>query len=77
MNLEVKFQRKGVRVKMASTINIYKAKDGFRWNWKAGNGEKISDSGESYKTHAGAMNAAGRIKKAAPGSRLVDKTKAK
>jgi len=46
---------------MPDLITIYEDEAGeWRWNKRAGNGEKVSDSGESYITFTNAMRAAER-----------------
>ncbi len=49
---------------MAAKFELYKDKSGeFRFRLKAGNGEVIATSSESYKTKAGALNGIESIKK--------------
>ncbi len=39
-------------------IEVYEAKDGWRWRMKAKNGRIIADSGEAYSSRRGAERAA-------------------
>ena len=42
------------------TLEVYEAKDGWRWRRQAGNGEVISESGEAYTREYDAKDAAVR-----------------
>jgi len=44
--------------KRAYVVRVYKAKDGWRWRMRAGNGRIVADSGEAYVSRAGADRAA-------------------
>ncbi len=39
-------------------IEVYRAEDGFRWRWQAGNGRIMADSGEAYTREGDAVLAA-------------------
>lgn len=39
------------------TLEIYQAKDGWRWRIKAGNNKIVADSAEAYKTKRGVERA--------------------
>jgi uncharacterized protein YegP (UPF0339 family) len=41
----------------AHTITVYKARDGWRWKWRSGNGRILAVSSEGYTRRAGAVNA--------------------
>lgn len=43
------------------TLTVYKAADGWRWRMTARNGRTVADSGEAYKTRAGAYRASASI----------------
>lgn len=45
-------------------VKIYKAKDGWRWRSKAGNGRKVACSGEAFSDKTEARRAAIRMTKA-------------
>ena len=36
-------------------FEVYRAKDGWRWNCTASNGRILADGGEAYRTRAGAI----------------------
>ena len=38
-------------------IEYYKARNGYRWRLKGGNGQVVADSGEAYSTKANAARA--------------------
>lgn len=60
---------------MAGKFELYEDKSGgFRFRLKAGNGEIIATSSESYKTKASAMNGIESIKKNAPDASIDDTT---
>ncbi|MEV5961833.1 YegP family protein [Kribbella sp. NPDC051952] len=60
---------------MAGKFELYKDKSGeFRFRLKAGNGEVIATSSESYKTKAAAENGIESIKKNAPDAKVDDQT---
>jgi uncharacterized protein YegP (UPF0339 family) len=42
-------------------ITIYKAKDGWRWRWRAGNGRIIAEGGEGYSGKRKAVRAVGLL----------------
>ncbi|HEY3514455.1 YegP family protein [Kribbella sp. NPDC051137] len=61
--------------RMAGKFELYKDKSGeFRFRLKAGNGEVIATSSESYKTKASALNGIESIKKNAAEANLDDQT---
>ncbi len=39
-------------------IEVYQAKDGWRWRKVGGNGKITADSGEAYSSKSGALDAA-------------------
>jgi uncharacterized protein YegP (UPF0339 family) len=54
---------------------LYKDKSGdFRFRLKAGNGEVIATSSESYETKAGALNGIDSIKRHAVDANIDDQT---
>jgi len=60
---------------MAGKFELYKDKSGeFRFRLKAGNGEVIATSSESYQTKASALNGIESIKKNAAEANLDDQT---
>ena len=60
---------------MASKFELYEDKSGgFRFRLKAGNGEVIATSSESYQTKAGALNGIESIKKNAGDAQIDDQT---
>ena len=60
---------------MASKFELYEDKSGgFRFRLKAGNGEVIATSSESYQTKAGALNGIESIKKNAGDAQVDDQT---
>jgi uncharacterized protein YegP (UPF0339 family) len=60
---------------MAGKFELYKDKSGeFRFRLKAGNGEVIATSSESYKTKASALNGIDSIKRNAADANLDDQT---
>ena len=60
---------------MAGKFELYKDKSGeFRFRLKAGNGEIIATSSESYKTKAAALNGIESIKKNAGEAKVDDQT---
>lgn len=60
---------------MAGKFELYKDKSGeFRFRLKAGNGEIIATSSESYKTKAAAANGIESIKKNAAEAKVDDQT---
>ena len=60
---------------MASKFELYEDKSGgFRFRLKAGNGEVIATSSESYQTTAGALNGIESIKKNAGDAQVDDQT---
>ncbi|MEU4193136.1 YegP family protein [Kribbella sp. NPDC026611] len=60
---------------MAGKFELYKDKSGeFRFRLKAGNGEVIATSSESYGTKAGALNGIDSIKRHAAEANLDDQT---
>jgi uncharacterized protein YegP (UPF0339 family) len=60
---------------MAGKFELYKDKSGeFRFRLKAGNGEIIATSSESYKTKAAATNGIESIKKNAADAKVDDQT---
>jgi len=44
-----------------TTIETYKAKDGYRWRARAENGRILADSGEAYTRFASVVRAADRF----------------
>ncbi|GAA3145514.1 uncharacterized protein YegP (UPF0339 family) [Kribbella aluminosa] len=60
---------------MAGKFELYKDKSGeFRFRLKAGNGEIIATSSESYKTKASAINGIDSIKRNAAEANVDDQT---
>ena len=60
---------------MAGKFELYKDKSGeFRFRLKAGNGEVIATSSESYSSKAGAMNGIESIKRHAVDANVDDQT---
>jgi uncharacterized protein YegP (UPF0339 family) len=60
---------------MAGKFELYKDKSGeFRFRLKAGNGEVIATSSESYETKAGALNGIDSIKRNAVDANIDDQT---
>jgi uncharacterized protein YegP (UPF0339 family) len=60
---------------MAGKFELYKDKSGeFRFRLKAGNGEVIATSGESYTTKASALNGIDSIKRNAGEANIDDQT---
>jgi len=60
---------------MAGKFELYKDKSGeFRFRLKAGNGEVIATSSESYGTKAAAMNGIDSIKRNAAEANVDDQT---
>jgi uncharacterized protein YegP (UPF0339 family) len=60
---------------MAGKFELYQDKSGeFRFRLKAGNGEVIATSGESYKTKAAAVNGIESIKKNVAEAAVDDQT---
>ncbi|WP_427886279.1 YegP family protein [Kribbella sp. GL6] len=60
---------------MAGKFELYKDKSGeFRFRLKAGNGEVIATSSESYKTKASALNGIDSIKRNAAEANVDDQT---
>ncbi|MFC6161285.1 YegP family protein [Kribbella sp. NBC_00662] len=60
---------------MAGKFELYKDKSGeFRFRLKAGNGEVIATSSESYKTKASALNGIDSIKRNAGEANIDDQT---
>ncbi|MFG1906431.1 YegP family protein [Kribbella sp. NPDC048928] len=60
---------------MAGKFELYKDKSGeFRFRLKAGNGEVIATSSESYKTKSSAMNGIDSIKRNAAEANVDDQT---
>jgi uncharacterized protein YegP (UPF0339 family) len=60
---------------MAGKFELYKDKSGeFRFRLKAGNGEVIATSSESYQTKASALNGIESIKKNAGDANVDDQT---
>ncbi|TCC52380.1 DUF1508 domain-containing protein [Kribbella capetownensis] len=60
---------------MAGKFELYKDKSGeFRFRLKAGNGEVIATSSESYSSKAAAMNGIESIKKNAAEANVDDQT---
>ena len=60
---------------MAGKFELYKDKSGeFRFRLKAGNGEVIATSSESYKTKASALNGIDSIKRNAVDANIDDQT---
>lgn len=45
--------------------HVYKAKDGFRWRLKSGNGRIVAESGEAYKTRAAATAGWSKVRREA------------
>lgn len=43
-------------------VEVYQAKDGWRWRLTAANGKVVADSGEAYDTEFNAQRAARRTK---------------
>lgn len=46
---------------MRAKVQIYEAKDGWRWRIRARNGRIIAESGEAYKTRFGAIRGVSTI----------------
>jgi uncharacterized protein YegP (UPF0339 family) len=60
---------------MAGKFELYEDKSGeFRFRLKAGNGEVIATSSESYQTKASALNGIESIKKNAADANVDDQT---
>jgi uncharacterized protein YegP (UPF0339 family) len=60
---------------MAGKFELYEDKSGgFRFRLKAGNGEVIATSSESYTTKASALNGIESIKTNAAGANVDDQT---
>ncbi|GAA1597344.1 MULTISPECIES: YegP family protein [Kribbella] len=60
---------------MAGKFELYKDKSGeFRFRLKAGNGEIIATSSESYGTKASALNGIDSIKRNAAEAKVDDQT---
>jgi uncharacterized protein YegP (UPF0339 family) len=60
---------------MAAKFELYEDKSGeFRFRLKAGNGEVIATSSESYKTKSAALNGIESIKKNAAEANVDDQT---
>ena len=60
---------------MAGKFELYKDKSGeFRFRLKAGNGEVIATSSESYTTKASALNGIDSIKRNAGEANIDDQT---
>ncbi|MFI5692156.1 YegP family protein [Kribbella sp. NPDC051586] len=60
---------------MAGKFELYKDKSGeFRFRLKAGNGEVIATSSESYTTKASALNGIDSIKRNAGDANIDDQT---
>ena len=60
---------------MAGKFELYEDKSGgFRFRLKAGNGEVIATSSESYKTKASALNGIDSIKRNAVDANIDDQT---
>ncbi|MFI6827361.1 YegP family protein [Kribbella sp. NPDC050241] len=60
---------------MAGKFELYKDKSGeFRFRLKAGNGEVIATSSESYSSKAAALNGIESIQKSAPEAKIDDQT---
>ena len=60
---------------MAGKFELYKDKSGeFRFRLKAGNGEIIATSSESYKTKAAAQNGIDSVKRNAGEANVDDQT---
>ncbi|MEV0797967.1 YegP family protein [Kribbella sp. NPDC050281] len=60
---------------MAGKFELYKDKSGeFRFRLKAGNGEVIATSSESYSSKAAALNGIESIQKNAPEAKIDDQT---
>lgn len=60
---------------MAGKFELYKDKSGeFRFRLKAGNGEVIATSSESYQTKASALNGIDSIKRNAAEANVDDQT---
>ncbi|HET6740715.1 MAG TPA: YegP family protein [Kribbella sp.] len=60
---------------MAGKFELYKDKSGeFRFRLKAGNGEVIATSSESYQTKSSAMNGIDSIKRNAAEANVDDQT---
>lgn len=51
-------------------INVFRGKDGWRWNLQAKNGRLIATSGESFHSHYNALRAARRMHALMPGTVL-------
>ena len=60
---------------MAGKFELYEDKSGeYRFRLKAGNGEVIATSSESYKTKASALNGIDSIKRNAVDANIDDQT---
>ena len=60
---------------MAGKFELYKDKSGeFRFRLKAGNGEVIATSSESYESKSGALNGIESIKRNAADANVDDQT---
>lgn len=57
---------------MAEFILYRDASRGFRWRFKAANGQIIADSGESYVAKQGAIDGINFVKQHAASSNIVD-----
>lgn len=44
------------------TVEVWQAKDGWRWKLIAANGEEVAESGEAYASEFNAQRAARRTK---------------
>lgn len=53
-------------------VEIYEARDGWRWRLRARNGRIVADSAESYTEHRGALHGWGVVTQLATGSVAVD-----
>ena len=48
-------------MKRTDRITVYRAEDGWRWNYRAKNGRIMADSGEAYRRRADCLRGVERV----------------